>query len=292
MAAIVMDAILDLSQIERCRWLRGGTGPVQSGLSTGRGGPLAAGEEQAQYSPASQPEGAVPSPHSRSDTPLECFSYQVENYPNMRQDGDYAVFSRIDEGHIEESSETHYLQLEVPPGVVTESPNASDPSNSPGSPRRVAFLNTVSPGEQHSLEAPQLTQLSNHINYAGGISSSPNSSLYKESVSYPGAMYTTGSPQPAQFWNNTAMTNQTELNLSEDYPKVTSSASDNALPAFSRVATFSSTSPNQRSYVTSHLDWYSPNLNTSFQYPMGTAARNRPPFSASASLSASEYTPF
>ncbi|GJQ67315.1 hypothetical protein Trydic_g8215 [Trypoxylus dichotomus] len=132
------------------------------------------GEEQPQYSPPSQPEGAVPSPHSRSDTPLECFSYQVESYPNLRSEGEYPVFNRIDESHIEEQSETHYLQLEVPPGVVTESPNGSDPSNSPESPRRVAFLNTVSPSEQQSLEAPQLTQLSNHINYAGGINSSPN----------------------------------------------------------------------------------------------------------------------
>ncbi|GJQ67317.1 hypothetical protein Trydic_g8217 [Trypoxylus dichotomus] len=113
-------------------------------------------------------------------------------------------------------------------------------------------------------------------------------SLYKESVStYPGTMYATGSPQATQFWNNTAMTNQTELNLSEEYPKVTSTASDNALPAFNRVATFSNTSPNQRSYhVAPHLDWYPPNLNTTFQYPLGNAARNRPTFSASASLSA------
>ncbi|KRT82185.1 hypothetical protein AMK59_3414 [Oryctes borbonicus] len=251
------------------------------------------GEEQRQYSPPSQPEGAVSSPHSRSDTPLECFPYQGESYPNLRAEGEYPVFNRFDEGQLDEQSETHYLQLEVPPGVVTESPNASDPSNSPESPRRVAFLDTVSPGEQQSLEAPQLTQLSNHINYAGGINSSPNSSLYKESVStYPGTMYTTGSPQATQFWNNTAMTNQTELNLSEEYPKVTSTASDNTLPAFNRVATFSNTSPNQRPYhVAPHLDWYPSNLNTSFQYPLASTGRNRPTFSASASLSAMAAEP-
>lgn len=73
-------------------------------------------------------------------------------------------------------SQTQYLQLDTVQGVPTGSPN-SEGSN-PDSPRRVvAFtpLNTIT-ADQNTLEAPQLTQLQTHINYAT-VDSPPGGNL-------------------------------------------------------------------------------------------------------------------
>lgn len=64
-----------------------------------------------QYSPASQQDGEVPSPHSRTDTPLDCLTY-VHAEPDqhqqqdgggtyvaetLRAEGEYVIFNRFDE---------------------------------------------------------------------------------------------------------------------------------------------------------------------------------------------------
>lgn len=60
-----------------------------------------------QYSPASQREGEVPSPHSRTATPLDCLSY-VSAEPDqdgtttyttgtLRADGEFVIFNRFDD---------------------------------------------------------------------------------------------------------------------------------------------------------------------------------------------------
>ncbi|XP_071052629.1 transcription factor GATA-4-like isoform X1 [Onthophagus taurus] len=248
-------------------------------------------EDQQQFSPTSQTEGAEPSPQSRSGTPLDCFQYGAVDGYTMRQDQEYqSAFGRaIEEVPIEDQQEAHYIQLDVPGVVAESSPNGSDPSNSPGSPRRVTYLNAMSPGDQHNsgMETTQLTTLSSH-HYAGLDSTNP---LYKGSVTnYAGQMYATGSPQP-QFWNNTGMPTQSTLNLSDDFPKVTSTGSTSALPAFNRIPSFSNTSPTQRTFNTPYLEWgghqyqdSSPTL--PYQIQNNVSPRGRTCFSAAASLSA------
>nr|XP_022901090.1 transcription factor GATA-4-like isoform X1 [Onthophagus taurus] len=253
-------------------------------------------EDQQQFSPTSQTEGAEPSPQSRSGTPLDCFQYGAVDGYTMRQDQEYqSAFGRaIEEVPIEDQQEAHYIQLDVPGVVAESSPNGSDPSNSPGSPRRVTYLNAMSPGDQHNsgMETTQLTTLSSH-HYAGLDSTNP---LYKGSVTnYAGQMYATGSPQP-QFWNNTGMPTQSTLNLSDDFPKVTSTGSTSALPAFNRIPSFSNTSPTQRTFNTPYLEWgghqyqdSSPTL--PYQIQNNVSPRGRTCFSAAASLSAMAAEP-
>lgn len=68
-----------------------------------------------QYSPASQQDGEVPSPHSRTDTPLDCLSYVPAEQDqqqdgggtyatgNIRADGEFVIFNRYEEVGIHES---------------------------------------------------------------------------------------------------------------------------------------------------------------------------------------------
>ncbi|KAF2880247.1 hypothetical protein ILUMI_25925 [Ignelater luminosus] len=278
-------------------------------------------EEASQYSPASQQEGAVPSPHSRATTPMECLPYaaepqQQDNYPTaMRADGDYVLFHRIDEVHLEEQG-AQYLQLDSVQGVTSNSPNGSGTS-SPGSPRRAAaftHLNSIPPSEQGNLEGPQLTQLSNHISYSGTIdcatSGNISSPLYSRSVGTysSGAMpfYSTGSPEMVsnpspQLWTNSGVNTPSTLPLSDDYPKVSSSGSTGSpLPGFNRLSSFHANTPPHRAapYTipssTAYSEWpYSSDSPGTLQYSLMQSqnnARNRPPpvpgLSAAASLSA------
>lgn len=77
---------------------------------------------------------------------------------------------------IEETSGAQYLQLDSVHGGVTSGSPHESAASSPGSPRRVAFthLNSITPSEHHgNVESPQLTQLSSHISYTGGVDSPP-----------------------------------------------------------------------------------------------------------------------
>lgn len=63
-----------------------------------------------QYSPASQQDGEVPSPHSRTATPMDCLTY-VSTEPDQQQqdgggtyatgtlraDGEFVIFNRFDD---------------------------------------------------------------------------------------------------------------------------------------------------------------------------------------------------
>lgn len=83
--------------------------------------------------------------------------------------------------HIEEQSGAQYLQLEGVQGVTSGSPHDSIAS-SPGSPQTAAFthLNSMAPTDHHgNLESPQLTQLSSHISYTGGVDSPPSGNIAK-----------------------------------------------------------------------------------------------------------------
>lgn len=80
--------------------------------------------------------------------------------------------------NIEESTGAQYLQLDGVQGVSSGSPHDST-SSSPESPRRVSFLNSVPPSEQHhgTIDGPQLTQLTSHISYTGGVDSPPSGNM-------------------------------------------------------------------------------------------------------------------
>ncbi|KAF5305670.1 hypothetical protein FQA39_LY09159 [Lamprigera yunnana] len=273
-------------------------------------------EEASQYSPASQ-QGTQPSPHSRATTPLECLPYgsdpQQENYPtNMRADGDYILFNRMDEVHLEESGNSQYLQLDSVQGVTSNSPNDSSTS-SPGSPRRAVLthLNSVPPSEQSNLEGPQLTQLSHHISYSGNLDSVTSGGitnpLYSGSVgSYPAGtmpLYNAESPEmvgqnPPQLWTNSGVSTSQGLQLNDDYPRVSSSGGvgNNSLPAFNRLAAYPTHrgTPYRVPNRTPYTDWqYSSENQSPLQYSLMSSqnnVRNRPPpvagLSAAASLSA------
>ncbi|KAL3281140.1 hypothetical protein HHI36_004360, partial [Cryptolaemus montrouzieri] len=156
-----------------------------------------------QYSPTSSHQGLATtqaSPHSDSATPtpmVECLSYgsvadheqDVVEYPTVMRvttedggGGHYMLYNttgaRLDEVGIEESSGTEYLQLGSGHGVANGSPNGSVTSNS-GSPRGGDFnkftnLNAIHAAEEHNA---QLTQLTNHISYTGGIDAQTSLSL-------------------------------------------------------------------------------------------------------------------
>lgn len=78
--------------------------------------------------------------------------------------------------NIEGSSGAQYLQLGGVQGVASGSPHDSVAS-SPDSPRSVAFLSTMPPSEQHMDGGPQLTQLTSHISYTGGVDSPPSGNM-------------------------------------------------------------------------------------------------------------------
>lgn len=63
-------------------------------------------EQSAQYSPASHNDGAVPSPHSRSTTPLEPISYppetDEENYPPVLRAESDREFMLYNSGRIDQ----------------------------------------------------------------------------------------------------------------------------------------------------------------------------------------------
>ncbi|KAK9879698.1 hypothetical protein WA026_006757 [Henosepilachna vigintioctopunctata] len=149
-------------------------------------------QQRGQYSPPSSHQGVVntqTSPHSDSATPTpieECLAYgsvvdhdhDVVGYPTVMRvgvedggGGHYMLFNttggRLEEVGIEETQSADYLQLGNPhTGVPNGSPNGSVTSNS-GSPRRdfkFTNLNSIHATEEHNS---QLTQLTNHISYAG-----------------------------------------------------------------------------------------------------------------------------
>ncbi|XP_045471400.1 nitrogen regulatory protein NUT1-like isoform X2 [Harmonia axyridis] len=140
---------------------------------------------------------------------------------------------------IDESPTTEYLQLDnTHNGVSNGSPNGSIASGS-GSPRRNEFkftnLNAI-----HGTDEPtaNLTQLTNHISYTGGIEAQTlnlASSMYPRNSSYsttPMSYYQTNSPDlssQSQLWTNTVppdnsympilnSSEQSQYLLSSSYP--------------------------------------------------------------------------
>ncbi|CAG9853618.1 unnamed protein product [Phyllotreta striolata] len=260
-------------------------------------------EPRQQYSPASQNEGAEPSPHSRAATPLECLTYTTEveqdNYQTLsRSDTRYMPFSL--EVPIEEANGTEYLQLE-PTAIANGSPSQGSGSPSPGSPSQVYRLSTIHSGEEHqsTIEGSHLTQLTSHISYTGTGMNSPtganmSSPLYSRPSGYSaGTMpyYNNGSPelttQPSQLWTNSGVNTTGPLSLAEDYPKV-SSSSAGSLPGFNRLPTTFTNNHNHHrtgSYLpnTIYPEW---TAYTSEQYNLNSSSQRNRSLSAAASLSA------
>ncbi|XP_072379792.1 uncharacterized protein [Diabrotica undecimpunctata] len=269
---------------------------------------VAYGEDpRQQYSPASQNEGAEPSPHSRAATPLECLTYTTEvdqdNYPALvRSDGRYMPFTL--EVPLEEANGTEYLQL-GPTAIANGSPTqGSGGSPSPGSPR-VYSLSAIHSGDEHqsTIEGSQLTQLTSHISYTGVGISSPNSANMSSPLYSRGSgTYTTGtmpyynsSPelttQQSQLWTNSGVNTTGALSLAEDYPKVTSSST--SLPGFSRLpTTFTNNHNHHRSttYLPNAIYGEWPSYATD-QYGLNSSAQRSRPISAAASLSAMAAEP-
>ncbi|XP_056633625.1 transcription factor GATA-4-like isoform X1 [Diorhabda sublineata] len=259
------------------------------------------GEEtrQQQYSPASQNDGAEPSPHSRAATPMECLAYtevEPDNYQALvRTDGRYMPFT------LEvplEANGNDYLQL-GPTTIANGSPPQDSGSPSPGSPR-VYTLSTIHTGDdqQSVIEGSQLTQLTSHISYTGvGMNSPSGGNISSPLYSRGTGAYTTSTmpyynsspeltPQSSQLWANNGVNTTGTLSLPEDYPKVTSSST--SLPGFSRLpTTFTNNHSHHRSntYLPNAIygDW--PGYATD-QYNLNSTNQRTRPISAAASLSA------
>lgn len=284
-------------------------------------------EDHGQYSPASHPEGAEPSPHqSHNGTPpLECLSYATsatadqdqEGYPLMRSDaGAFMSSFRLDEvSTVDDNGGTEYLQIGTTPGPgmsANGSPQGSE-SPSPCSQKRIRFndLNSISSNEEHNpVEHTQLTPLTNHIvSFSGGLDPSTvvnmSSPLYPRNSTYTtGAMQfynNPGSPelttQSAQLWTNSGSTGA-GINLQDEYTKVTSSTTGSTLPAFSRLAPFPGANHPHRGAAAAYSlpnaslygDWQYGDQSTSLNYSSVQNSRGRP-MSAAQSLSAMAAEP-
>ncbi|XP_018579822.1 transcription factor GATA-4 isoform X2 [Anoplophora glabripennis] len=257
-------------------------------------------EPQPQYSPASQNEGAEPSPHSRAATPLECLTYTTpetdqDSYPALIRDGRF-IHNFMEEVPLEEAPGAEYLQL-GPTGISNGSPQGSG-TPSPGSPNRVYNLHTIQAGDSHhsTIEGSQLTQLTTHISYTGvGLNSPTGASITSPLYSRGPGTYTTGampyynsgSPelttQSSQLWTNSGT-----IALTEDYTKVTSSSTGSTLPAFNRLPSSFPSNNHHRStsYPVSNTTLYNDWPYTSDQYGLSPATSRNRQISAAASLSA------
>nr|XP_023013320.1 GATA-binding factor 6-A-like isoform X2 [Leptinotarsa decemlineata] len=266
-------------------------------------------EPHQQYSPASQSEGAVPSPHSRAATPLECLTYTTDvdqdNYQTLvRADGRYMQSFTLEEVPLEEANGTEYLQL-VPTTMTNGSPHGSG-TPSPGTPTRAYNLHsTIQTTDDHhaTIEGSHLTQLTSHISYTGvvglnsGTSNTMSSPMYSRGPSAytTGTMpyYNSGSPelttQSSQLWTNSGVNSSGNLTIGEDYTKVTTSSAGSTLPGFNRLpSTFHTSNHNPRSSTPYTLpssslygEW------TAYdQYGLNSAAQRSRPISAAACISA------
>ncbi|KAG5896612.1 hypothetical protein JTB14_009523 [Gonioctena quinquepunctata] len=265
-------------------------------------------EVRQQYSPASQSDGAVPSPHSRAATPLECLTYTTEvdqdHYQTLvRADGRFMQSFTLEEVPLEEANSTEYLQL-GPTTMANGSPHGSG-TPSPGTPTRVYNLhNTITDDHHSTIEGSHLTQLTSHISYTGvGINSSPTGNMPSPMYARGPSAYTTGtmpyynsgSPelttQSSQLWTNSGVSSPGALTLTEDYPsKVTTSSTGSTLPAFNRLpSTFHTNNHSHRStpYTMPNSSIYGEwSAYASDQYGLNSAAQRSRPISAAASLSA------
>ncbi|XP_023013321.1 uncharacterized protein isoform X2 [Leptinotarsa decemlineata] len=271
-------------------------------------------EPHQQYSPASQSEGAVPSPHSRAATPLECLTYTTDvdqdNYQTLvRADGRYMQSFTLEEVPLEEANGTEYLQL-VPTTMTNGSPHGSG-TPSPGTPTRAYNLHsTIQTTDDHhaTIEGSHLTQLTSHISYTGvvglnsGTSNTMSSPMYSRGPSAytTGTMpyYNSGSPelttQSSQLWTNSGVNSSGNLTIGEDYTKVTTSSAGSTLPGFNRLpSTFHTSNHNPRSSTPYTLpssslygEW------TAYdQYGLNSAAQRSRPISAAACISAMAAEP-
>ncbi|XP_018579823.1 transcription factor GATA-4 isoform X3 [Anoplophora glabripennis] len=267
-------------------------------------------EPQPQYSPASQNEGAEPSPHSRAATPLECLTYTTpetdqDSYPALIRDGRF-IHNFMEEVPLEEAPGAEYLQL-GPTGISNGSPQGSG-TPSPGSPNRVYNLHTIQAGDSHhsTIEGSQLTQLTTHISYTGvGLNSPTGASITSPLYSRGPGTYTTGampyynsgSPelttQSSQLWTNSGVNTTGTIALTEDYTKVTSSSTGSTLPAFNRLPSSFPSNNHHRStsYPVSNTTLYNDWPYTSDQYGLSPATSRNRQISAAASLSAMAAEP-
>ncbi|KAH1001661.1 hypothetical protein HUJ04_005649 [Dendroctonus ponderosae] len=144
------------------------------------------GDEQQQcatpYSPASHHEGAERSPAaSRSATPLEFTTYPTtdvdqDNYQTLNLiRGENEAMFRFDEMPLEGDPPGTLLQLGAPQGPSNGASPHDSESPSPGSPHRgLAFASLSMQPDTHTILEPagaQLTQLTSHISYTGGLES-------------------------------------------------------------------------------------------------------------------------
>ncbi|XP_050308876.1 GATA-binding factor 6-A-like isoform X2 [Anthonomus grandis grandis] len=218
--------------------------------------------QSGQYSPAPQTEEVELSPpaSSPSTAPMHFTTYQTNADPDSQHHEDYQelteTFYRLEVPLGDHTSETTYLHLAPAPQQEAISNGASphdSESASPGSPgyrgyTHLAIQSSVTEEDQrasvahHTVIEPvsaQLTQLTNHINYTGGLDSSgvPSTianSLYSRNSGYNSTMhyYNTSSPElhttQNQLWN-TGVNN----NLTEDYKL--SPTTTTTLPDFGRL---------------------------------------------------------
>ncbi|XP_060516725.1 transcription factor GATA-4-like isoform X1 [Cylas formicarius] len=263
-----------------------------------------------EYSPASLHEGAVPSPHSRSVTPIEFTTYATSR--ETEQDS-YPTLIRTDTGAFISNFRLEDVQIEEAPGTFLQLGNANIITNcesshqsespSPDPPNRTPYthLTTIhgtpaSEHDQHQISnvvceqgQTQLTQLTSHISYTGGLEpvSSISNPVYARNPSqFNGSnmhYYNTGSPELVSqnhLWPNTVNTGTT-LPLTEDYQKVTTTT--NSLPGFNRLPTFQANNRTQ-AYSTLYPDFSYTDQTAAYNLNPQVSSRNR--MSAANTLSA------
>ncbi|XP_060516726.1 transcription factor GATA-4-like isoform X2 [Cylas formicarius] len=268
-----------------------------------------------EYSPASLHEGAVPSPHSRSVTPIEFTTYATSR--ETEQDS-YPTLIRTDTGAFISNFRLEDVQIEEAPGTFLQLGNANIITNcesshqsespSPDPPNRTPYthLTTIhgtpaSEHDQHQISnvvceqgQTQLTQLTSHISYTGGLEpvSSISNPVYARNPSqFNGSnmhYYNTGSPELVSqnhLWPNTVNTGTT-LPLTEDYQKVTTTT--NSLPGFNRLPTFQANNRTQ-AYSTLYPDFSYTDQTAAYNLNPQVSSRNR--MSAANTLSAMAAEP-
>uniref|UniRef100_A0AAR5Q1P6 GATA-type domain-containing protein n=1 Tax=Dendroctonus ponderosae TaxID=77166 RepID=A0AAR5Q1P6_DENPD len=258
------------------------------------------GDEQQQcatpYSPASHHEGAERSPAaSRSATPLEFTTYPTtdvdqDNYQTLNLiRGENEAMFRFDEMPLEGDPPGTLLQLGAPQGPSNGASPHDSESPSPGSPHRgLAFASLSMQPDTHTILEPagaQLTQLTSHISYTGGLESNgaAGTSIFARNYNTPTMHYYSGTSSELhgqnQIWSSNVNTSGGVLSD----PNGVSAASNASLPAFNRLSGFQNT-PRPGTYSPITYQDFSYADPTGYNISPAATPRNR--MSAAGTLSA------
>uniref|UniRef100_A0AAR5Q1P5 GATA-type domain-containing protein n=1 Tax=Dendroctonus ponderosae TaxID=77166 RepID=A0AAR5Q1P5_DENPD len=263
------------------------------------------GDEQQQcatpYSPASHHEGAERSPAaSRSATPLEFTTYPTtdvdqDNYQTLNLiRGENEAMFRFDEMPLEGDPPGTLLQLGAPQGPSNGASPHDSESPSPGSPHRgLAFASLSMQPDTHTILEPagaQLTQLTSHISYTGGLESNgaAGTSIFARNYNTPTMHYYSGTSSELhgqnQIWSSNVNTSGGVLSD----PNGVSAASNASLPAFNRLSGFQNT-PRPGTYSPITYQDFSYADPTGYNISPAATPRNR--MSAAGTLSAMAAEP-